>query len=66
VEERRRRVHAAVAALPPAYAQVVVLHYFRRLSYQAIAERLQISENSVKMRLFRAREKLREALADLV
>jgi len=66
VEERRRRIHAAVAALPPDHAQVVVLHYFQRLSYQDIAERLQPSENAVKMRLFRAREKRREMLADLV
>lgn len=49
--------------LPEAYRTVVVLSEFEDLSNKAIAEILGITLDTVKIRLHRAREKLKEKLA---
>jgi RNA polymerase sigma-70 factor (ECF subfamily) len=51
-----------VNALPPGYQQVYVLTEFEGLSNQEIAERLDLSLATVKIRLHRARTRLHEAL----
>jgi RNA polymerase sigma-70 factor (ECF subfamily) len=57
-------IDAAVERLPDHYHQIVVLREVEGLSYEEIAETLQISKGTVESRLFRARERLREALSD--
>lgn len=52
----------AVAALPPEFRSVIELRHARQLSYQAIADKLDIPLSSVKSRLFRARQQLRKSL----
>lgn len=52
-------LHQAIAALPENYREVLVLRHIQDLSYQEIAETLQLTEAQVKTRLFRGREKLR-------
>jgi RNA polymerase sigma-70 factor (ECF subfamily) len=49
--------------LPEAYRTVLVLSEFEDLSNKAIAEILGVTLNSVKIRLHRARERLKEQLA---
>ena len=58
----RDRVSDAVADLPPRLRAVVVLRDIYDLPHEAIAEQLGISEAAAKVRLHRARKKLRERL----
>ena len=55
-------IDRAVEALPPHYHEIVVLREVQGLSYEEIAVTLGISKGTVESRLFRARERLREAL----
>ena len=55
-------VRARMALLPPGWRAVVALRYSEGLSVAAVAEALDLPENTVKTRLFRAREALRGAL----
>jgi RNA polymerase sigma-70 factor (ECF subfamily) len=58
----RVRLTAALEALPPKLRQVVVLRDIYDLPHEAIAAELGISETAAKVRLHRARKKLREDL----
>jgi RNA polymerase sigma-70 factor (ECF subfamily) len=53
--ETRKTVHKAVAELPPAYRQVLILRDFEELSERETARCLRSSVPLVKTRLFRAR-----------
>lgn len=55
----RQRLEAAVAELPPRLRAVVVLRDVYDLSHGEIAEQLGISESAAKVRLHRARRRLR-------
>ncbi|MFM1655383.1 RNA polymerase sigma factor [Brevibacillus sp. B_LB10_24] len=57
-------VHQAVAKLPDHYRVVIVLRYLQELSYQEIADTLELPLNTVKSYLFRARQQLQELLYD--
>ena len=58
----RDRMTAALAELPPRLRAVVVLRDIYDLPHEAIAAELGISEDAAKVRLHRARRKLRERL----
>jgi len=58
----RDRVSAAIADLPPRLRAVVVLRDVYDLPHEAIAAELGITEAAAKVRLHRARRKLRERL----
>lgn len=60
--EERARVAAAVAALPWRLRQVIVLRDIYDLPHRSIAGELDISEAAAKVRLHRARRRLREIL----
>jgi RNA polymerase sigma-70 factor (ECF subfamily) len=61
----RDRLHDALRALPPRLRAVVVLRDVYDLTHEAIAVELGISESAAKVRLHRARRKLREDLYPL-
>jgi RNA polymerase sigma-70 factor (ECF subfamily) len=61
----RERLVDALADLPPRLRQVVVLRDVYDLPHQAIAAELGISETAAKVRLHRARRRLRERLFTL-
>jgi RNA polymerase sigma-70 factor (ECF subfamily) len=61
----RDRVARAVADLPPRLRAVVVLRDVYDLPHESIAAELGISEAAAKVRLHRARRKLRESLFPL-
>jgi RNA polymerase sigma-70 factor (ECF subfamily) len=63
-EERRRRVRAALRALPDDYRDVIVLRHFAELSYDDMAAMLGVPAKTVKSRLFTARQKLGTALQE--
>src|SRR3989449_1499453 len=62
--ERRRALQLALLELTPDQREVFVLKHVAGLSYGEIAERLSTSVPSLKMRMHRAYDKLREQLRD--
>ena len=58
------RAEAAVAALPESSRTIVVLRDIEGLSTAEVAAATGLTETAVKVRLFRARERLRASLAD--
>lgn len=61
-DELRRMVAAALLRVAPEQRAILVLRDSRDLDYEQIAEVLGVPVGTVKSRLFRAREALREAL----
>jgi RNA polymerase sigma-70 factor (ECF subfamily) len=59
------RLTAAIANLPAAQRGVIMMHDVEGFTHQEIAAALGITVSSSKVRLFRARARLRIALADL-
>lgn len=62
-EEQRQKVLEAVAGLPQEDRLVVVLKHMEGLSYKEIAEIAATSVSAVESRLFRARQVLRQKIA---
>ena len=60
--ERRRALQHALLELTPEQREVFVLKHVEGLSYGEIAERLETSVPSLKMRMHRAYDRLREQL----
>lgn len=58
--ERREHLRKAIQDLSPDYREVVLLHHFHHLSYQQIAERLDVPVRTVETRLYRARAQLKK------
>jgi RNA polymerase sigma-70 factor (ECF subfamily) len=52
-------LNEAISRLPVNYREVLVLRHVQEMSYQEIADVLDLTEAQVKTRLFRAREKLK-------
>ena len=61
----RRRMKAAIEALPDDQREVFLLRQLSGLSFREIGETLGVPENTVKSRMRYALEKLRENLGDL-
>jgi RNA polymerase sigma-70 factor (ECF subfamily) len=61
-DEVRRQVAAALLRLSPEQRAILVLRDARDLDYEQIAEVLDVPVGTVKSRLFRAREALRDAI----
>jgi len=59
--EARQAIQAALASLPDAQREVLVLHHLEGLDIPEVACALEISENAVSTRLYRARRAM-EAL----
>ena len=62
----KTRLHGAIDALPPGYRAVFVMHDMEGYTHEEIATSLGVQPGTSKAQLFRARAKLREALADFV
>lgn len=61
----RTRLAAAFAQLPPVLREAYTLFQIGELSVAEVANQTGVSENLVKVRIFRAKEKLRKILSDL-
>ena len=61
----RRRLKAALDSLPPLLREAFVLFQVSELPVREISLQLGITESLVKVRIFRARQKLKEVLSDL-
>lgn len=64
-EYLRERLNEALGKLPPILREAYTLFQVGEMSIREIANQTGVSENLVKVRIFRAKEKLREILADL-
>lgn len=64
VAETRRRVRRAMLQLTGTQRDVIVMRHFAEMRYEEIAAALEVPEKTVKSRLFSARQRLCELLAD--
>lgn len=62
--EIAERIQAALDALPPYHRAVIIMREVEGLSYQEMAEAMDVSKGTIMSRLFHARQKLQRALAD--
>ena len=58
-----QHLHEALATLPDAYREALVLHHFEELSYEQIADEMKCAIGTVRSRLARAREMLARKVA---
>ena len=63
-DERQQQLRGAILALLPQQRAIIELRHFQELSYDEIAQALGISVANVKVRLFRARKRLRDLLQE--
>lgn len=64
-DQRKKMVHDAVEKLSPRYRQLIELRFFEELSYEEIAETLQLPLGTVKAQLHRAKELLNSMMNHL-
>ena len=57
-EQKIKLMRSIVDKLKPRYRKLIELRYFKELSYEEIAEELELPIGTVKAQLFRARELL--------
>ena len=62
-KEARAQVRDAIARLPVKYRVPLMLRYYSELSYDEIAQQLDLERNYVAVLLFRAKQELRRKLA---
>ena len=63
-QELVERVEAAMEKLSPAHREILTLRNVKNLSYEEIAAQLDLSLGTVKSRIARARDMLKEVLGD--
>jgi len=64
--ELRSFLQSCIAALTPEFREVLVLRDMQELSYDDVAAALQLRQGTVKSRLFRARDAVKECLKNSV
>ena len=62
LSEERNEVNKSIETLPEKVKQVIHLHYFEKLSIAEIADRMRVSEGTVKWQLHDGRKRLRKEL----
>jgi len=63
-KELADRMRKAIDALPSYHKAVILMREIEGLSYEEMAEAMQVSKGTIMSRLFHARQKLQKALAD--
>lgn len=58
------RIQAALDALPPYHRGVILMREVEGMSYEEMAQAMNVSKGTIMSRLFHARQKLQKALAD--
>jgi RNA polymerase sigma-70 factor (ECF subfamily) len=61
-EEQLQALEQAIAQLPEQEQQIIRWHYYEGVPLQKIADRLGQTENNIKVRLFRIRERLKKKI----
>ena len=65
ISEEDRELHEAITQLGEKYRIPLVLYYFQGLTYEQIADVLNITQAAVKTRLFRARNRLKNVIEEM-
>ena len=63
-EQRLQALEAAIAELPEQDRQIIRWHYYEDVPLQTIADRLGQTENNIKVRVFRIRERLKKRIVE--
>jgi RNA polymerase sigma-70 factor, ECF subfamily len=63
-KELAKRMQEAIDSLPAYHKAVILMREVEGLSYEEMAEAMQVSKGTIMSRLFHARQKLQKALAD--
>ena len=63
-KERRGEIESVVRALPGNYRELIILRHSQDLSYEEIVEVTGLPLGTVKNRLFRAREMMRQQFVE--
>ena len=63
-DQRAIKIREVIQGLSPKYKQLIELRYFEELSYEEIAERLDLPLGTVKAQLFRAKDMLYTQMKD--
>lgn len=53
-----------ITTLPPKYKEIIILHYYNSFDIKTISNILHISNEAVRKRLERAKDKIKEGLGD--
>lgn len=61
-KETNKELYELIQRLPQKYKEILLLFYYKDLTYEEISEILQIPEGTVRSRLSRAREKLKKMM----
>ena len=61
-EQRLQSLEAAVAQLPEADRQIIQWHYYEDIPLQTIAQRVGQTENNIKVRMYRIRERIKKQM----
>ena len=61
-EQQLQAMEAAIAQLPEADRQLIQWHYYEAIPLQTIAQRLGQTENNIKVRMFRIRERIKKRM----
>jgi RNA polymerase sigma-70 factor (ECF subfamily) len=62
--ELRERIARELDALPPYHRGVIIMREVEGMSYEEMADAMQVSKGTIMSRLFHARQKLQRALGD--
>jgi len=62
--EIAERIQAALDALPAIHRGVILMREVEGMSYEEMAQAMNVSKGTIMSRLFHARQKLQKALAD--
>lgn len=65
-KELKQLINSKINLLPESYRMVVTLKYINELTFEEIADILKQPVNTVKTKLYRAREKLRDSLIETI
>ncbi|MCM3618810.1 sigma-70 family RNA polymerase sigma factor [Sutcliffiella horikoshii] len=64
MSEERQELASIVMNLPLKYREAIILHYYRDFSVEEISELLEVNKNTVKTRLKRGRDKVRDYIME--
>ncbi|MFC4558402.1 sigma-70 family RNA polymerase sigma factor [Virgibacillus kekensis] len=62
--ERKHELIDAIMALPIKYREVLILQYYKEFSIKEMSELLKVNSSTVKTRIMRAKDKLKQSLKE--
>lgn len=66
INEQVRELHNVIQSLPEKYQKVIILYHFQQMTYQEIADVLELPVRTIETQLYRGKQKIREQLTRTV